>query len=299
MFPTLFTFGKFSVSSFGVFLALAFLLGIFLIWRLARAWDLDEEKILDLTILTFFGGLIGARLYFASEHLQFFLQGPQKLLLLTKYPGFSFWGGFLGSWLTLYFSVRHFKMHFLALADIVSVGFLGGLIISNIGCFLGGCNVGSISKLFLAVPMEGQIGNRWPVQLFEAVLLLWVLRRIWFQATHFHQRGKIISTALIYLGLVKILLEPIKQVKEYFFDISLLILGITIFYKITGRNLITDLINLFYSIINFFTKAESRHNALQMLSQSWYNQKTSAVWKLKNLKKAARRLNVKFSYKNS
>ena len=64
MFPTLLTIGSFSLSSFGVFLALAFLFGVFLIWRLSRAWDLDEEKILDLMLLTFLGGLVGARLFF-------------------------------------------------------------------------------------------------------------------------------------------------------------------------------------------------------------------------------------------
>ena len=47
MLPVLFSIGKISVSSFGIFLALGILLGIFLVWRLSRAWDLDEEKILD------------------------------------------------------------------------------------------------------------------------------------------------------------------------------------------------------------------------------------------------------------
>src|SRR5438552_13186037 len=112
MFPTLFSIGKFGISSFGVFLAFGFILGVFLIWRLARAWDLDEEKILDLTLLTFFGGLIGARIYFVLSHLSFFGLNPLKILLFQKYPGFSFWGAFLGGWLSLFYFAKKFKWDF-------------------------------------------------------------------------------------------------------------------------------------------------------------------------------------------
>ena len=72
MFPVLFSIGKITVSSFGVFLTLGFLFGVFLVWRLTRAWELNEEKILDLTMLTFIGGLIGARIYFLMENWQLF-----------------------------------------------------------------------------------------------------------------------------------------------------------------------------------------------------------------------------------
>ena len=106
MFPVLFTIGKIPVSSFGVFLSLGFLLGVFLIWRISRAWDLDEEKILDLTLFTFLGGLIGARIYFVIEHFQVFSQNLPGIFFFNKIPGFSFWGAVLGGWLMLFFLVK-------------------------------------------------------------------------------------------------------------------------------------------------------------------------------------------------
>lgn len=298
MFPTLFTIGNFGVSSFGTFLAFGFLLGVFLVWRLSRAWDLDEEKVLDLILLTFIGGLITSRVYFVWEHLSVFLSSPLNIFLLTKMPGFSLWGAFLGGWLTLYFFSRKFKIDFWQAADIASVGFLGGLILKSIGCLLGGCDIGIASKFFLAVPMIGIIGKRIPVGGVEALLLTLVLLKIWKEATHFHQRGKIVSSVLIFWGAVKLLLEPIKQQRQPFFDAILIILGLTIYYKVTGRNILDDFRNILKFLVSIFISAESRNRALQILGKSWYNQKTALFWKLKNIKKAAKKINVKFSYKN-
>lgn len=296
MFPVIFSIGNYSLSSFGVFLALGFLMGIFLVWRLGRAWDLDEEKTLDLTLLTFLGGFFGARIYFAVEHLQSFSVSPLNLILINKVPGLSLWGGILGGWLTLYFLARRKKLNFWQLADIASVGLLGGLILSDIGCFLGGCDVGSLSKALFAVTMVGSIGKRWPVQIIEALFLTVSLINIWSQATHFHQRGKIVSRAFIYTGVAKLVLEPLKQDHSGLaFSVVFILLGSTIFYRLTNQTPVAHLKVLSQFLVKFFTDPKSRKDVVQSLSKTWYNQKTSFGWKLRNLKKILRRSNVKFS----
>lgn len=293
MFPTLLSIGNFGLSSYGVFLALGFLFGVFLIWRLSRAWDLNEEKILDLTLLTFSGSLIGARLYFVLINIDFFASGPWKIIFINKYPGFSFWGAFLGGWLSLFYLARRFKLDFWQIADIAVVGFLGGLIISDIGCFFGGCGVGEITKSFLGVPMAGLIGKRWPVQLFEAALFSLALMNIWTKATHFHQRGMIVSLSLILMGMIKLVLSPFKvSSNDYIFSSLILILGITIFYKITRRNILKDL----KSLVHFFLTPKL---VLGTLKKVWYNQMIIIAWRFSGWKKVLRRYNVKFSSKNN
>lgn len=301
MLPVLFSIGNISISSFGVFLALGFLFGAFLVWRLSRAWDLDEEKVLDLTLLTFLGGLIGARIYFVLENLPFFAQSPLRIIIFTHYPGFSFWGAFWGGWLALFHFARRFKMDFWQSADIASVGLLGGLIFSKIGCLLGGCNIGIQSNFFLSVPMVGVIGKRLPAQGFEALLLTIVLLIIWSQATHFHLKGKIVSLSLIYIGLVSLLIEPLRERGDggYIFSATLIMLGLTIFYRITKRNVLADLKNSRLFLTKLLTDPKTPKLAIDRLSKTWYNQKTSFFWKLRNVKKTFSRFNVKFSHKNS
>lgn len=301
MFPILFSIGKIPVSSYGVFLALGFLIGVFLIWRLSRAWDLDKEKVLDLSLLTFLGGLIGARLYFVSQHLQFFLKHFWDIIFFYKAPGFSFWGAILGGWLTLFYFAGRKKMDFWQIGDIASIGLLIGLIFSDLGCFLGGCNIGIQSKLFFAVNMVGSLGERFPVQALEAASFFVVLLKLWSSSTHFHQKGKILSLAFIFIGIIKFLLEPLRASHDEssYLSFILCILGISIFYKVTKRSLRSDLRNFAAFVYRFSKDSLTRKYIMDRLKKGWYNRKTSFFWKLRNLKKNLRRINVRVSYKNN
>lgn len=243
MLPVIFSIGPVAISSFGLFLALSFLYGTFLVWRLARAWDLDAEKVLDLTLLTFFGGLFGSRLYFILQHIDFFGFDLIKMVAITKYPGFSFWGAFLGGWLTLYFFVRKFKLDFWQMADIGAIGFLGGMILGNIGCFLGGCSIGIESNFPIAVKMVGVIGKRFPIQVFESLAYIGILYYLWPKAIHFHIPGKIVSLVLIYVGITKFVTEffKIQTMGGHFFALILVFLGLGIMHKINKRTMKEEL----------------------------------------------------------
>ncbi len=283
MFSTLFSIGNLSISSFAVFLTLSFLFGVFTVWRLSRAWDLDEEKALDLTILSFLGGLIVSRVYFVLEHLNAFMGSFSNAFLFYKQPGFSFWGGFLGGWLTLYLFCRRFKLDFWHIADLGSVAFLGSLIFADIGCFLGGCDPGINSKL-----LHGSI----PVSLIEAALFYIGFTKIWSYATHFHVRGTVVSFVLIILGTIRLLLEPFRRYHSggFVFAATLIILGVVIFYRITRRQFIKDLKLALSFSGQVFTHPEVRNQALQTLGRWWYNQKTLLGWKIHSFKKTLRRI---------
>lgn len=313
MFPVLFSIGKVSISSFGFFLAAAFLYSIFLIWRQARAAEMDEERVLDLSLLTFLGGFLGARVYFILENLQFFGLDIVKMFHFLKYPGVSFWGGFLGGWISLYYLSRRFKLDFWQMADIGSVAFLGGLIVADIGCLLGGCSVG-IKSSFLGIEMVGVVDKRFPVQLLEAVLFSLILLKIWPSVTHFHLRGKIVSSVLIFIGIVKFATEFLRdsQGTGFIFSIVLIALGIAVLYKVVNvslrsgkRDFTKDLKNLVSFPIRFVRNKQLRVDIFQKLHKSWYNYMVNFSWKWKILAKnlsfnrLLRRIHVRPKIENS
>ncbi len=263
---------------------------------------MDEEKVLDLTLLSLLGGLVISRIIFVIEHFQFFLEhSPLAVLTINKFPGFSFWGGVVGGVLILFLLTGRKKDQFLQALDIASVGVIGSLILSNLGCFLGGCNIGIPSNLFLAVNMMGAVGKRFPVQALEAILLLLAINKIWSIATHFHQRGKVFSIALIYLGAIELLTEPLKQNhgKVVILFALLLIAGIYTFYKVTKRKLASDIKGFFLFLYKLPTDPVTRKSVMESFSKYWYNRKVGISWSFRNFKKILRRLNVRLSYKNN
>ncbi|OGE17092.1 hypothetical protein A3F00_02600 [Candidatus Daviesbacteria bacterium RIFCSPHIGHO2_12_FULL_37_11] len=300
MLPVLFSLGPIPISSFGLFLSLGFIYGSFLVWRLSRAWELNEEKILDLIILTFFGGLIGARIFFVLLNFQFFQIDLFKIVLITKYPGISFWGGFLGGWLTLFIFAKRLKFNFLQVADIAAVGFIGALILGDLGCFLGGCGIGRMSSIFLAVPMVGVLGKRFPVQIMEAFFLSVLLLKMWPKATHFHIHGKVLSLTLIYLGLIKFISEFFLALHMggYFLSAFTSFLGIFFYYQVTKRSIKGDLISAYLNLGLLFTSRGKWNRILAAVHKNWYNFKVKWSLRVKSLSRFLRRARVKLTPKD-
>lgn len=277
------------ISSFGLFLSLAFIASFFFIWRLLRAWDLPEEKILDLFLLTFFGALLGARIFFIQQNFDLFGWDLGKWFLIMKYPGLSFWGAFLGGWLALFFFARRLKEDFWQMADLFAPGLLVSLILGNIGCLLGGCYAGVLYDGVFAINVVGVVGKRFPVQAIEALFLGLLMLQIWPMAKRFHFRGKIISLTLIFTGLIKFLASffAFNTFSDDILSLGLFLLGLLIYYKAGKKDLLQDILLLKQGVV------------LEKVKKHWYNKKI--VWKvrLKNIWKfAQRRLNVKFAPKN-
>ena len=108
---------------------------------------------------------------------------------------------------------------------------------------------------------------------------------------------------LIYLGLIKFFTESLKANHSggYIFSLILVILGITIFYRLSEgkRTLFSDLSTLGSFLVGLLTDSKVRKMLMQTLSKNWYNQKVALNWQLKNFTKILRRFRVRFSHKES
>lgn len=305
MLPVLVTIAGVPISSFGLMMAVAFLVSLVAIWRIARSYDFNEEKILDLSLLTFFGALIGARVYFVLLNTVIF-DDWTKILLINRYPGLSFWGGLLGGMLTLWFFCQRLRISFWQMADFAAVATLIGLVFGSVGCFLGGCEYGIPSNWSLATPVVGLVGKRFPVAIFEAILLLIAFFWLWKSVIRFHFAGKIAALFLIVLGVIKFFLEFYRgdstQVlgwisMGHLFSLLSITLGTIVFYSQSKRSWKADLIYLARLPVN----PTEQKVLLLTFKKGWYNQRVSWALKLsqsfRSLKKVPsflkRKLHVK------
>lgn len=296
MYPILFSIGSLTVTSFGLFLSLAFFAAVFVVWRLGKTYDLNENKILDLIILTFLGGLIGARVYFVFFNWGLF-GDLSKTILINRYPGLSFWGGLVGGILVLKFFTARFKINFWQVADFAAVGYLIGIVFGDIGCFLSGCSYGVVSSLPIATPVVGLLGKRFPIALLESVILLIIFFYLWGLAVKFHFAGKIAAYFLVLLGLVKFFSEFGRGDSihyGYVYSLLLIIFGVFIFYQRSKRSIVTDLKILGLVVLS----AKKRQITLLHFQKNWYNHKVDLKIKIGKAVAVLRRLNVRLTPKN-
>lgn len=310
MYPILFSIGAWPISSFGLFLTISLFLGSFFVWRISKIYDLDQEKIIDLILLTFFGGLIFARIYFVLFHQDFFQAATEtgKLSFLDKlirtvsinrFPGLSFWGAIIGGVSTLYLFTKRFKLNFWQVSDFGMVGLMIGLSFSSLGCFLGACQPGMVSNWPIAVSQVGLVGKRFPLQLIEALIFLIGAIVIWRMVVKFHFSGKIVSLGLIYTGFFKFILEfwrgdqlvlRAPWALGHVFSLALFLAGVSIFYRESKRSFSSDLKLLLGIIIS----SQTRVLVLSKLARQWYNLKVSLSSSfIKFLRSLKRKLNLR------
>lgn len=168
MYPILFRIGSFEVTSFGVMVAFAALVGLWLFRReLQRsALPLDASDAGGVGVV---GGLLGAKLLWTIEHAS---DGPISELLFSR-GGLSWYGGLIGGVGAGlgYIMIKRWPVVPILAAATPALAF--GHLIGRIGCFLVGDDYGTPSDLPWAVAFpEGLPPTAVPVhptQLYEAI----------------------------------------------------------------------------------------------------------------------------------
>lgn len=277
MYPVLLNIGPLAISSFGLFLSVGLLFAVFVIWRLANIYDIDQEKALDSIFLTFISGLVGARLSFWLLNLSE-INTIAKIVLINKYPGLDIWGGVIMGFLSLLYLSKKFKFNFWLAADVAATGFFAGLAISSLGCLFAACQVGKPSDLFFAVAQVGTLGKRFPIQIIYSLVYFVSFYYLFKLSLKFHFFGKITATALIMFGLVNFCLDFFRGDRRVLF-ISLtttqvlalisFFLGFMLYYRLSKRSLTGDL----QTLKDLLLDGSVRKSYLLKLNKSWYNRK--------------------------
>lgn len=173
MHPILFRIGPISIYSYGVMMAMAFLVGIYMATRQARRMGVKPEIILDLSVYIILGALVGAKLFYILLNLKEYIAHP--LLIITSIRGgMVFYGGLLGAILASAWYLKRKRMPFWGVFDICAPSISLGQAIGRVGCFLNGCCYGRLSGLPWAVTFPHLPYARHPVQIYSAIACLFI-----------------------------------------------------------------------------------------------------------------------------
>ncbi len=213
MHPEILQLGPIHLRSYGVMMAVAFLVGTWLSLVEARRLRLDEDKLVNMILVTLVASILGARLLYVVEHLQEFRREWGSALALWQ-GGLTLYGGVVAGTFAGLVAARRFGLPVWVAADALTPAFALGTMFGRVGCFLNGCCYGHPTTLPWGVtfPADSFAGLEYgsvpvhPSQLYNAgaglllFALAWALRkRVSVPGTLFW--GFVIAFALLRIPL--------------------------------------------------------------------------------------------------
>lgn len=186
----LLTLGSFRLHWYGLMLALAALVGYFVISRLARRYQLKDETVLDLFLALLIVGFVGARLYHATNEWAFYAARPAEIVKVWN-GGLAIHGALLAGLAALWFFARRRKLSFWWLIDLLAPGVILGQAIGRWGNYFNQELFGRPTTLPWGIPIDlmnrpadyRQFTYFHPTFLYESLgalaifLVLWWLHR--------------------------------------------------------------------------------------------------------------------------
>src|SRR5256885_4445643 len=143
MFPTLLRIGNFEITTFGLMMFVAFVVGGWILTRQFRRYGLSEDLASSMVMVGAIGGIVGAKIYYAILFRDWHL--------LFDRAGLVWYGGMIGGTLAVTVLILKRRADYLNVADATAPGLSLGYGLGRIGCFLVGDDYGRPTSSWIGV----------------------------------------------------------------------------------------------------------------------------------------------------
>lgn len=207
--------GPFTLHTYGLVLAVAFLSGLWITSRQAKRSGLDANLVTDMAIWVLIAGLIGAKVLLVAVDWRLYTGTPRELLSIFQSGG-VFYGGLLGGMLVAWWYARRHGLPGWATADVLAPGVILGQAIGRLGCFAAGCCYGKPASVPWAVtftdvnvravgtPMDTPLH---PSQLYESILAFLLFFALLWLADRKRFAGQVVLSYAIGYSVIRFILE--------------------------------------------------------------------------------------------
>ena len=268
MYPVIYDFGAITISSFGVMMVIAFLLGNYLLRKDVVAEGYEPIVAEDITFRAAIGGILGAKIYYLIETIPtgqaadnisglieiiagiFTLSGGRIADGIQNFgAGLVFLGGVMGGMAAVSWYVYRNKLNWLKVADWVAPFLILGHGIGRIGCFLVGDDYGIPSNLPWACAFpQGLPPTNIPVhptQLYEMSAYFTIFFYLRYCKRNQNFAGELMFKYLFFGGFARFMIEILRTNTKYLFGLSgaqyisiiMMLIGI---YQIYKRRYLND-----------------------------------------------------------
>jgi phosphatidylglycerol:prolipoprotein diacylglycerol transferase len=212
-------------------LVAAFGVSSFLAAGQARKNGLQPETVFNLVFMIFIFGIIGARIFYIIENLDFYLADPGEVFML-QHGGLSWFGGLILGVIAASIGIKRKKLNILKVADLLSPFVALGQAIGRLGCLLNGC-CGGRTVISL--------------QIYSSFILILIFIVLRFLQEKPHKEGEVFFAYLILYSLKRFCIEFWRA------DYKSVFAGLTLFQLISAVVLLIGLIG--YARVRFKDRA--------------------------------------------
>ena len=243
MYPILFQFGSFTISSFGVMMVIAFLLGNYLLRIDVVAEGYDAIIADDIIFRAAIGGILGAKIYYLIENIPtgqaadningliniiagiFTLNGERIAFGIQNFgAGLVFLGGLVGGMAAVSWYIYRKNLNWFKIADLAAPFLVLGHGIGRIGCFLVGDDYGIPTNLPWAIAFPNGLPPTniavHPTQLYEMSAYFIIFFYLRYRKRNQTFSGEIIFEYLFLGGISRFMVEFIRTNTKYIFALS-------------------------------------------------------------------------------
>lgn len=284
MIPELFKIGPFTVYSYGLMLAVAFIVAGYILTYEFRRTGLPENLASEITLIAIFLGIAGSKLFYLFEDWSNFSRDPIGTIFSAG--GLTYYGGFLLASAGIAYYVRKKKIRFLRIADLASPSLAVAYGIGRIGCHLAGDGDYGLptslpwgmnyekgivppsvmfrgSKAAAAFPNGFVPDNTLlhPTPLYEFLGSLVILYILWMLRKKISVTGRLFMVYLVLTGIARFFVEFLRLNPDFF-------LGMT-----EAQTISIALICI--GIVGYFRLQETREPAVEVQSAAPKRRKNS------------------------
>jgi len=236
MYPVICKFGNFSIYSYGFLLAVAFLVATTLAASQAKREKVDPDVILNLSFIVFVLGIIGARIFYVVENLNYYLNNLSEIIMLQK-GGLSWFGGLILGSISGLFYLKFKKLSIYKIVDLFAPFLVLGQAIGRLGCFLNGCCFGKESIYGIYSPVQEAVLI--PTQLYSSFVLLLIFVFLRIMQERPHRQGDIFFAYLLLYSIKRFIIEFYRA------DNPVVLFGLTLFQLLSIVVFLLAFIKLF------------------------------------------------------
>ena len=192
MHPTLLKFGSFQIHSYGLLLAIAFLVAIQIFVVRGKRRGIPEDALHTVSLVLLILAIVGGRGLFVLTHWSDYSADPLGILRLWE-GGLMLYGGYVLAIAGGIAYVRRAKLPLWKVADAAAPAMVLGVGIGRIGCFLNGCCFG--------LPTHASWGVQFPPGSYSSFV---------FPGSHLHpsQLYMVLAGFLLFVVLLRLDRKP-------------------------------------------------------------------------------------------